>query len=1161
MLTYRYANCRSMNLLSRRRSYRISVFRLDSSSRYGEDIKLTPLIPRNSGQFNFAALWQETPLTAVHYTSGETIRYLNEQLLSFRANRTKSEKRDLLKELCLTYFARQHNLIRYEYLFEKSLVEDRLKTWSSARLRREGFALLNLNTIPRGSLFQDKVFRFYKKSGGDSIPVSSSGRNGANLPYHRFGIGDSIRLSSMRENDPLAEEAIDGVVLDRRAKYIDICIPSADAASIDKRLEYRLDHFVNRVSYDRMIQSLQLFLQQYEDGSTPVSRVLRDLLLYSYPNALVVMASKPGGLRLALPDSLIDTRKHELDDPFSNTIVGQNSYMINNHMSDRTSIDRQLTQTPLTQNLPGRVQKQVREEVIMGRRKSESSGRSDTSTSGSKGSQEKRGSVPTVTSSESLDKEYNDLGLFTATHKNSEIESRLAKVGSILSTISATNQRNATMYTKIETKPTGVITVAQALQLAVTQEADLDRLISRPISRNDLSNEIDSADTLMYELNTGVFTSNHRIREMLDMWSGSAGIQPFTKYEIQQALLNTVHLSPLNPSQLLAVSNSLSRPLSLIQGPPGTGKTRTACALLSTVVTLMKNRLQAGGEAAKGIKSLRILACAHSNVATDNLLHGLLALGVKAVRLGRPVNIRTSLWNYTLDALVQQDEQWRDARMRLDDAYVVYNDVMERGVGGEELGAAQRLISTGKERLERVEKKCTSNILLSADVLVSSCIGSGAELINGFIRTEKVRLDTVLIDEAAQCMEPASLPALIHGCERLILVGDQNQLPPVVMSQTAQDKGLGISLFARLVSAGLQPSLLSEQYRMHPAIALFSSKQFYSALVTSKVTATERPLPKGFIWPNLEVPIVFIDVSSNDLNGTFQTLLQTPSTKSGASVPRSGGFEYLSNTSMASYYNNAEAAVVKDVVRGLVEDGNISLSDIGVISPYSAQVRLLIDLFRPLGYTSDLVVDGSDNDIAAEVAIRRDGLVKVNRKGDGSTSDANVDKKRIPGDVVAAVDTSAENVESQSKTSALFFDVDAEELDESLTSTSSISISSTDVTILDTKNNNNSYNNNSKNARTMKDLLEIRSVDGFQGREKDVIIISTVRSNKQNRLGFLSDWRRLNVAVTRAKSGLIVIGDKSTLKQDRNWRAFLSYCEEFNCIISANDDILAPFKK
>tara|TARA_B100000287_G_scaffold171712_1_gene161917 strand:- start:2270 stop:4198 length:1929 start_codon:yes stop_codon:yes gene_type:complete len=433
----------------------------------------------------------------------------------------------------------------------------------------------------------------------------------------------------------------------------------------------------------------------------------------------------------------------------------------------------------------------------------------------------------------------------------------------------------------------------------------------------------------------------------------------------------------LNEAQRSAAESAMSSRLTLIQGPPGTGKTHTAVRILEIW-------------AKQDIGT--VLAVADSNVAVDNLLEGLVKRGVRAVRIGQPVKVREGLRDSTMDAEMERHPLRKDLMNHIE-----LNEKLARRIkgmrGGKEKGLAHRDLSRGWKEVKRIEGEIRDDILDRAQVLCCTCIGSGHEILDGR------KFPRVLIDEATQATEPATLVPLVRGARQVVLIGDHRQLPPTVISRRAEKGGLDRSLFERLIDMGISPSILTTQYRMHPAISEFPNTQFYDGVLEDGVEASDRETPGGILWPDWDVPLLFLPVD---------------------------GDEVLSPDG-ASKENPVEASWVVKILMDLVDSGGFATSQVGIVTPYAGQVRSIRDIL-PEQFQS----------------------------------------------------------------------------------------------------------------------VEVRTVDGYQGREKDVIIFSCVRSNIDGNVGFLSDRRRLNVALTRSRRGLIVIGNPDTLSHDEDWNDWLEHIRSRN---------------
>ena len=371
----------------------------------------------------------------------------------------------------------------------------------------------------------------------------------------------------------------------------------------------------------------------------------------------------------------------------------------------------------------------------------------------------------------------------------------------------------------------------------------------------------------------------------------------------------------LNTSQQAAIRFALSaRDLAIIHGPPGTGKTTTVVELICQAV-------------ARGDK---VLACAPSNTAVDNLLQRLIAAQQKVVRVGHPARVAARLRDFTLDAQVADDDAMQIVRDMLREADALFRRASRFTRAKPAPGEKQQLRQDArrlKADARLLEQQSVQSVLDRAEVICTTTS------INEELLGDR-RFSLAVIDEACQSTEPGCwVPAL--RADRLVLAGDHCQLPPTVLSQPAAREGLSISLLERLVQryGEAVTRRLDVQYRMHTDIMQFSSQQFYAGTLRADPSvAAHRLHDLPTVEPSdlVSDPVTFIDTAG-------------------------AGWEEQQEPDGESRWNPREAALLLGKVRALVAAG-LSPRDIGVIAPYGAQVRWL----REHWDSDDLEIDTVD---------------------------------------------------------------------------------------------------------------------------------------------------------------------------------------------------------
>ncbi|XP_045433467.1 DNA-binding protein SMUBP-2 isoform X2 [Pipistrellus kuhlii] len=363
----------------------------------------------------------------------------------------------------------------------------------------------------------------------------------------------------------------------------------------------------------------------------------------------------------------------------------------------------------------------------------------------------------------------------------------------------------------------------------------------------------------------------------------------------------TFYNAALDASQQEAVSFALAqKELAIIHGPPGTGKT-------TTVVEFILQAVKQG---------CKVLCCAPSNIAVDNLVERLARSGRRALRLGHPARLLESIQQHSLDAVLARSDGAQivaDIRRDIDQVSVKIRKTQDK----REKSTFQNEIRLLRKELKAREEAAMLESLRAADVVLATNTGASPDgplklLPDGYF-------DVVVIDECAQALEASCWVPLLKA-RKCVLAGDHKQLPPTIVSPKAAQAGLSLSLMERLAQGCCAGAVrtLTVQYRMHRAIMQWASEALYGGRLTAHPSVAEqllRDLPGVAATEETGLPLLLVDTAGC-------------------------GLSELEGEEDQSKGNPGEVRLVSLHVQALVDAG-VAASDIAVITPYNLQVDLL----------------------------------------------------------------------------------------------------------------------------------------------------------------------------------------------------------------------------
>ncbi len=416
----------------------------------------------------------------------------------------------------------------------------------------------------------------------------------------------------------------------------------------------------------------------------------------------------------------------------------------------------------------------------------------------------------------------------------------------------------------------------------------------------------------------------------------------YHQYQPRFGDLPTIHHDYLNDAQKNAVQNILAaNDISIVHGPPGTGKTTTIVHAIKLLCETEKN----------------VLVTAPSNAAVDLLAERLSEKGLRVVRVGNISRVDESLLNLTLDAQLAAHPDSKHIKKVKVQAAEARRKARKykrnfRGQQREERRDNYREARELEDWAKALEEKLLTEILHSAQVVACTLVNTVHSVL------DRLKFRTVVIDEAAQALEPATwIP--ISRASKVVLAGDPFQLPPTVKSYDAKNKGLGITLLEKCVENFSEVSFLNVQYRMNQLIMGFSNSQFYDNQLVAHESVANWELEKGDISP-----VIFIDTAG-------------------------AGFDEETNEETLSKYNSGEYFIFREhflqFINALAEN-DLEMPSVGIITPYRSQIEYMKEQFaedeKLVAYQEYVTINTIDGFQGQERDVIYISLVRSNDKNE-----------------------------------------------------------------------------------------------------------------------------------------------------------------------------------